>query len=208
MIHLYYGEDRLASEKAAKAVLGESYETIDATDFNINDLPTILLGTSLFETDNRKILIKGLGESKELFAEITKYLDTPHEVVILESKIPGTWTALKELKKSDKIDLKENKFPEDKEMRNLAFNVYSMALNNPEKALKMLREREDEIDPYQTVGAWSYKAIETLKQNPNSKQNRNRVKHLAEIDTLIKTTKFSESPWPVLESFILRLKNF
>lgn len=208
MIHLYYGEDRLTSEKAAKAILGEEYETIDTTDLSVNDLPTILLGTSLFDTENRKILVKGLGENKELFSELIKYLDTPHEVVILENKIPGTWTALKELKKSSKIDLKENKFPEDKEMRNLAFNVYSVALNNPEKAVKMLREREEEIDPYQTIGAWSFKAIEGLKQNPNSKQNRNRVKQLATIDTLLKTTKFSENPWPILETFILRLKNF
>lgn len=207
MIHLYFGEDRLKSEEMAKKVLGDNYENIDAENLSIEDLPTIFLGTSLFDTGSRKILIKGLGEKKELFEEIEKYLETPHEIVILESKINGNWAGLKNLKKAKNIDLVENKIPEDKEKRNLAFNVFSLALNNPNKAVEMLRKSEDEIDPYATLGAWGYKALENLKKAPNSKKNRQIMKELAEIDILLKTTKYSEKPWPVLESFLLRLEN-
>ena len=65
MLHIFYGEDRLAAEKAAHTVLGENYE-----------LPTLFLGTSLFE-ENRRILIKSLSENKELFSELEKYFETP-----------------------------------------------------------------------------------------------------------------------------------
>ena len=206
MIHLYFGEDRLKSEEMAKKILGSNYENIDAENLEIEDLPTLFLGTSLFDSGERKILIKGLGERKELFEEIEKYLDTPHEIVILENKINGNWTGLKNLKKAKNIDLVENKIPEDKEKRNLAFNVYDMALRNPEKAVEKLRENEDEIDPYATLGAWGFKALENLKKAPNSAKNRSIVKELAKIDSLLKTTKFSERPWLVLESFLLNLK--
>lgn len=206
MIHLYYGEDRLKSEEMAKQILGADYENIDAENLEIEDLPTIFLGTSLFDVGTRKILIKGLAERKELFEEIEKYLETPHEIVILENKINGNWTGLKNLKKSKNIDLVENKLVEDKALRNLAFNVYDTALRNPENAVKMLREKEDKIDAYQTLGAWGFKALENLKKAPGSKKNREIVKELAKIDILLKTTKYSERPWMVLESFLLKLK--
>lgn len=208
MIHLFYGEDRLKSEKDAKKILGEGYEVIDARDLEIENLPTIFLGTSLFSTDARKIMIKGLSENKALFDEVEKYLDTPHEVVILEDKIPGTWASLKTLKKSDKIDLKENKFEIDESKRWLSFNIFSDALKNPEKALKTLRENEETEDPYAMLGAWTSSALKNLKQSPNNPKNKRVLKELAQIDILIKTTKYSENPWLLLESFILRLKYF
>lgn len=208
MIHLFYGEDRLTSEKMAKKILGENYENVDAENLEVTDLPTIFLGTSLFDSGSRKILIKGLAEKKELFEEVEKYLETPHEIVILENKINGNWTSLKNLKKSKKLDLVENKIPEDKEKRNLAFNVFDLAMRNPEKAVENLRKSESEIDAYATLGAWGYKALENLKKNTSSRKNREIVKELAKIDVLLKTTKYSEKPWPVLESFLLRLKNF
>ena len=205
MIHLYYGEDRLKSEQDAKKILGEDYEVIDADNLEISDLPTIFMWTSLFDTDARKIMIKGLAEKKELFEEIEKYLDTPHEIVILENKISGTWTSLKNLKKCDKIDLKENKVEVDESKKWLSFNIYSDALKNPEKALKALRLNEETEDPYAMLGAWATSAIKNLKMNPN-KKNRAIVKELAKIDTLMKTTNFSNNPWILLESFILRIK--
>jgi hypothetical protein len=205
MIHLFYGEDRLKSEADAKRVLGDEYEVIDADNLEIADLPTIFMGASLFDTDARKILIKGLGETKALFDEIEKYLDTPHEIVILENKISGTWSSLKNLKKSDKIDLKENKFEIDDSKKWLSFNIYSDALKNPEKALKTLRANEDTEDPYAMLGAWATSAIKNLKTSSTPK-NRKIVKELAEIDMLMKTTTYSNNPWLLLESFIIRLK--
>jgi hypothetical protein len=206
MIHIYYGDNRAVSDKNAKKILGENYETIDAENLEISDLPTLFLGTSLFETESRKILIRGLAEKKELFDELSKYLETPHEIVILETKIDGKWASFKELKKAKNIDIVENKFEEDASKRFLAFNIYDLALKNPENAAKLLRENKEDEDPYAMLGAWATSAIKNLKSNPTSKQNRNIVKELAKIDVLIKTTKFSDNPWILLESFILRLK--
>ena len=205
MIHLYFGENRLEAEKEAKKVLGEGYESVDAENLEVTDLPTLFLGASLFD-ENRKILIKGLAERKELFDELEKYLDTEHEVVVLENKINGNWTSLKNLKKCKDIELREFKPLETKD-RFLSFNIYSTALSNPEKAVKMLRENKETEDPYACVGAWTTQALKNLKANPNSKRNREIMKELARIDMLLKTTKFSEEPWIILETFLLKLKN-
>lgn len=204
MIHLYYGDDRLKSEKQAKNILGETYENIDAENLTINDLPTLFLGTSLFD-ETRKILIKGLAEHKELFDELEKYLETSHEIVILENKINGNWTSLKALKKSPQIDLQEFKLPETKD-KFLSFNIYSTALKNPEKSVKMLHENQETEDPYALIGAWTTQAIKSLKSNPNSKKNRNILKELARVDMILKSSKFSDDAWLVLETFLLRLK--
>ena len=206
MIHLYYGEDRLTSEENAKKVLGDNYEVIDVENLELQDLPTLFLGTSLFETENRRILIKGLAEKKEYFDELIKYLDTPHEVVVLETKIDGKWGSLKELKKAENIDLVENKFKEDPTKRFVAFNIYDLAFKNPAAAQKLLKENIETEDPYAMLGAWATSALKNLKQNPNSKQYKAALKELAKIDNLMKTTKFSENPWALLESFIVRAK--
>jgi hypothetical protein len=208
MLHIYYGDDRTKSDAAAKKVLGQNYEIIDAENLELSDLPTIFMGASLFEADSRKILLKGLADKKELFDELEKYLNTPHEIVILETKIDGKWGSFKNLKKAQNIDIVENKIPEDPKERWLAFNIYDLALKNPDAAIKILRENEETEDPYAMIGAWATSAIKNLKSAPNSKHNRTIVKKLAEIDNLLKTTKFSESPWPILESFLLRLKTF
>ena len=208
MLHIYYGDDRAKSDAAAKKVLGQNYEIIDAENLELSDLPTIFMGASLFEADSRKILLKGLADKKELFDELEKYLNTPHEIVILETKIDGKWGSFKNLKKAQNIDIVENKIPEDPKERWLAFNIYDLALKNPDAAIKILRENEETEDPYAMIGAWATSAIKNLKSAPNSKHNRTIVKKLAEIDNLLKTTKFSESPWPILESFLLRLKTF
>ena len=70
----------------------------------------------------------------------------------------------------------------------------------------MLKENEENEDPYAMLGAWSTSAIKNLKNNPTSKQNKNILKELSKIDMLMKTTKFSEDPWMLLESFLLRIK--
>ena len=204
MIHIFYGDDRLKSEDAAKRVLGENYEVVDASLLEVKDLPTLFLGASLFET-SRKILIKSLFDKKELSNELEKYIATPHEIVILEDKLPGTLAVVKALKKSTAVELLEFKKPEVKNPY-LVFNIYDMSLKNPKKALEMLEEAKNTEDPYAVVGAFASSAIKNLKSAPNSKRNKKIVKELAKIDILLKTTKYSESPWLPIEAFILRLE--
>ena len=205
MIHLFYGDDRLSAEREAKRVLGSEYENIDAENLSLQDLPTLFLGTSLFE-ENRKVLIKGLSERKELFDEVEKYLETPHEIVILENKINGNLASFKALKKANGIEIREFKLPETKD-RFFSFNIYSTALNNPEKAVKMLRENEETEDPYLMIGAWTSQAVKALKNDPKSLKNQKVLKELSKVDMLLKSTNFSNEPYLVLESFLLHLKN-
>lgn len=204
MIHIVYGDDRVKSEAEAKKLLGENYEAIDATTLEPTSLPTLFLGASLFE-ENRKILIKDFFAKKELYNEIEKYLSTPHEVVILEDKLSGTLTVVKNLKKSSEVDMKEFKKPEIKNF-NLVFDIYNMALRNSKRALEMLNEVKETEDPYAMIGAFASSAVKNLKSAPNSKRNKNILKELAEIDNLSKTSKFSDDPWLLVESFILRLE--
>ena len=204
MLHIFYGEDRQKSDEEAKKILGKNYENIDAENLEISDLPTIFLGTSLFES-SRKILIKGLADRKDFFDELEKYVDTPHEIVVFETKINGNWTSFKKLKKNKNVDIKEHKLAE-KVDRFLAFNIFDTAIRNPKQALKMLKKAEETEDAYAMLGAWASKAVTNLKSNPTSKKNRLIVKELAKIDHLLKSTKFSENPWNLLESFILRLE--
>jgi len=203
MLHIFYGEDRLKSEEMAKKVLGDNYEVIDSEGLEMSDLPTIFLGTSLFESE-RRIMIKGLSERKELFDELEKYIDTPHEIVVLETKINGNLTSFKNLKKANNVDIKENKIEEVID-KFLSFNIYNTAVRNSKQAIKMLKKAEDTEDPYAMLGAWASQAVKNLKQNP-TKKNKQIVKELATIDHLLKSTKFSENPWNLLEAFILRLE--
>lgn len=204
MIHIFYGNDRLKSEATAKKILGEPYEVVDATTLEPKDIPSLFLGVSLFE-EKRNILIKDLFSRKELYEDLEKYLKTPHEIVILEDKLTGTLTVVKNLKKSSEVDMKEFKKPETKNF-NLVFDIYNMALKNPKKALEMLKKAKETEDAYATIGAFASSAVKNLRAAPNSKRNKNIVKELAKIDNLSKTTNFSEDPWLLVESFILRLE--
>ena len=126
-------------------------------------------------------------------------------VMILEDKLSGTLTVVKNLKKSSEVDMKEFKKPEIKNF-NLVFDIYNMALRNSKRALEMLNEAKETEDPYAMIGAFASSAVKNLKSAPNSKRNKNILKELAEIDNLLKTSKFSEDPWLLVESFILRLE--
>ena len=203
MIHIYYGDDRLKSEENARKVLGEKYEVIDAATLEAKDLPTLFLGASLFETE-RKILIKGLFDKKELYTELEKYIKTPHEIVILEDKVPGTLAVVKALKKTNEVELLEFKTAEVKNPY-LVFNIFDMCLKNQKKALEMLEEAKKTEDPYALIGAFASSAVKNLKSAPKSKRYKNILKELAKIDMLLKTSKFSEDPWLLIEAFVLRI---
>lgn len=205
MISICYGEDRLKAENEAKKILGKNYEVIDAEELSVNDLPTLFLGTTLFD-ESRKILIKGLAEHKENFDEIEKYLDTPHNIVLLENKLNGTWASVKNLKKSGKIKLLEFKKIETNENRFISFDIFSTALNSSERAMNLLKKAEITEDPYMMVGAFATSAIKNYK-NQKTPKNKRVLKELANLDMMLKTTKFSNEPWLLIESFVIRLKS-
>ena len=210
MIYLIDGDDRKKAESKAKDFLGESYEVIDAESLEKADLVSIFQGTTLF-SETRKILIKDLGAKKELFAELPKYLETEHRIVILEQKIDKRNAVYKELaavakKNPQQVKIDEFKITEEVD-KFLTFRVFDIALTDGKRAVKLLREAEESNNPYLTVGSWTKKAVDLLAARPNGEREKRIVKKLAEIDMMLKQTSFSKEPWLLLETFLLELSD-
>ena len=210
MIYLIDGDDRKKAESKAKDFLGENYEVIDAESLEKADLVSIFQGTTLF-SETRKILIKDLGAKKELFAELPKYLETEHKIVILEQKIDKRNAVYKELatvakKNPQQVKIDEFKITEEVD-KFLTFRVFDIALTDGKRAVKLLREAEESNNPYLTVGSWTKKAVDLLAARPNGEREKRIVKKLAEIDMMLKQTSFSKEPWLLLETFLLELSD-
>jgi hypothetical protein len=210
MIYLIDGDDRKKAESKAKDFLGENYEVIDAESLEKADLVSIFQGTTLF-FETRKILIKDLGAKKELFAELPKYLETEHRIVILEQKIDKRNAVYKELaavakKNPQQVKIDEFKITEEVD-KFLTFRVFDIALTDGKRAVKLLRVAEENNSPYLTVGSWTKKAVDLLAARPNGEREKRIVKKLAEIDMMLKQTSFSKEPWLLLETFLLELSD-
>lgn len=210
MIYLIDGDDRKKAESKAKDFLGEDYEVIDAESLEKADLVSIFQGTTLF-FETRKILIKDLEAKKELFAELPKYLETEHRIVILEQKIDKRNAVYKELaavakKNPQQVKIDEFKITEEVD-KFLTFRVFDIALTDGKSAVKLLREAEENNSPYLTVGSWTKKAVDLLAARPNGEREKHIVKKLAEIDMMLKQTSFSKEPWLLLETFLLELSD-
>ena len=208
MIYLIDGDDRKKAETAAKRFLGENFEVIDADILEKSDLVSIFQGTTLF-SETRKILIKDLSLRKDLFLELPKYLGTEHEIVILEQKIDKRNAIYKELltaakKNPGTVKIEEFKITEQVD-RFLTFRVFDIALTDGKRAVKLLREAEEDNSPYMTIGSWTKKAVDLLATRPNGEREKRILRRLAEIDILLKQTSFSKEPWLLLESFLLEL---
>ena len=210
MIYLIDGDDRKKAESKAKDFLGENYEVVDAESLEKADLVSIFQGTTLF-SETRKILIKDLGAKKELFAELPKYLETEHKIVILEQKIDKRNAVYKELatvakKNPQQVKIDEFKITEEVD-KFLTLRVFDIALTDGKRAVKLLREAEENTSPYLTVGSWTKKAVDLLAAKPNGEREKRIVKKLAEIDMMLKQTSFSKEPWLLLETFLLELSD-
>lgn len=207
MIQVFYGDDRAAAMKEVKKQLGDEFEVIDAAELSADSLPDIFFGTTLF-ADVRKILIKDLFSNTELLNALTNYLDTTHQVITIESALDRRKSVVKDLEKDSRLKFQKFEKAISSTDRFFVFNIYDQALVNPTAAVQALRARESEQEPYACLGAWTKKALDNLAKNEKSAKNRRIVKELAKIDLVLKTTKLSNNPWPVLESFLLRLKTF
>ena len=198
MIYIIYGDDRVRGDAEAKRILGTEYEVFDGEELAAGDLPSIFMGMSLF-AEKRKILVKDL--PKELFEKVPEYVKTVHEVVIFESNLDKRTAAYKELAKNPGVKFMEFKLAA-KVDRNLAFNVYDMAMRDGKKAVEMLRPAELTEDPYMMMGAFSWKAIDNFRKWGGEKEKR-ALRELSRTDILMKTTSFQ--PWTLLETFLLRV---
>jgi len=201
MIKIFTGEDRIRAKKAIVDFLGPDYEIIEGTDLTTSDLPTIFLGQSLF-AKKRKVLIQDLSVNKPVFDELPKYLDTPHEVAILELKLDKRSTTYKALQKQ--IEIKQFSLAKNPNL-SLVFDIYRTAKTNGEKAVSMLEKIKSEEDPIMFFGLLVSQAIKDYNTRQGIKEKR-ALKELSDLDIKLKTTSFQ--PWLLIESFLLRLSSF
>lgn len=211
MIYLIDGDDRKKAEQAARDFLGNTIEVIDADTLEKNDLVSIFQGTTLFE-ETRHILIKDLSLKKDLFLELPKFIETEYQVVILEQKIDKRNAIYKELLNAaksnpEKVKVENFKLPEQVDTF-LVFRAFDVALTDGKRAVKLIREAEEENSPYATIGAWTKKAVDLFVTKGGTEREKKIIKRLAEIDMLLKQTSFSKDPWILLESFLIELSSF
>ena len=214
MVYVLYGNDRARIAERVNEILGEGYEVFEGENLEIADLMNIFQGSSLFASE-RKILIKDLTpargsntaeaektERQDFYEAMTQYVNTPHTIVIWETTVSQKKTfkdfiALPNVK-AQKID------QAPKADARKVFDVYDTALNNGERAVKMLREIKDENDPYMFFGLMASQALKKYSYRQGDRE-RQALKELAKLDMQMKTTAIE--PWLLIESFLLRLSS-
>ena len=198
MIRLFYGDDRLKMKEEAKKILGDNYEVLEGVNIQLSDMPSIFRGASLF-SDKRAILITDLGENLDAFEKLDQYFDTPHEVVLIESKLDKRTVAYKAIK--DKIEIREFK-PKETVDPFLAFNILKTAKKDGARAVKMLEEIEEDHDPMMILGAFVSQAVRDYSAKQGIKEKR-VLEELSKLDLLMKSS--SMQPFSLLKSFLLQV---
>lgn len=198
MIKVFYGDNRVKASEEIRKILGGSYEVIEGTDLTPQDLPNIFWGTSLFG-DKRSILIRDILSNKAIQDELPNYLDTPHNIIILESKLDKRSSIYKALNK--KVVLTEFAMPENRETR-LVFDIYNTAKRDGKKAIAMLDKIKDQQEPMMFLGLMATQAIRDYSVNPGAKE-KDALRKLSKLDIQLKSSKIE--PWALIKSFLFRL---
>lgn len=201
MIEVFYGDDRVRASAEINKALGENHETIDCADLTPADLPTIFYGATLFAAE-RQILLRDFFANRAIAGELSKYLDTPHQIIILELKLDKRSVSYKDLK--DKLKFQEFKLPVKQDFRQV-FDIYRVAKRDGKKAVRMLREIQASEDPIMFVGLLSSQAIKDYAARPTDPTAKRALIELSRTDMQLKTT--STSPWLLVESFLLRVSS-
>ena len=199
MIKIFTGDDRVKASAEIKRILGENYEVIDCADLHKNDLPLIFKGATIFDS-KRHILLRDFTLNSEIYGELTNYLDTPHDIILLETKLDKRTATYKDIK--DKVEIKEFTLPPKTDFR-LVFDIYGTAKRDGKKAVEMLRKIEMDEDPIRFTGLLVSQALKDFKNRQGTKEKQ-VLKDLAKLDLAMKSTKID--PWLLVEAFLLGVK--
>lgn len=197
MLKIFTGEDRVRATNAIASFLGKDYEIIDAIDLTPSDLPSIFLGGSLF-ADTRNILIRDLSANKVVFDKLPDYLDTPHNVVLLELKLDKRSATYKAIK--DKVEIKDFPLPRDPN-QGLVFDIYRTAKRDGKKAIADLARIESTQDPIMFFGLMVSQAVKDYAAHQGIKEKR-ALRELSKLDLELKSTSYQ--PWLLIRAFLLR----
>lgn len=200
MIKIFTGDDRIRANQEIGKLLGNNYEIIEGADLEPSDLPNIFQGTSLF-AENRKILIRDLSENKPAFEKLPDYLNTNHDIILLETKLDKRSATYKTLK--GEIEIKEFTARKDPNL-NLVFGIYDTAKKDGKKAIENLEKIKAAQDPIMFFGLLVSKALKDYEKNQGTKEKR-VLKELSKLDLNLKSTSFQ--PWLLIESFLLQVSS-
>ena len=140
--------------------------------------------------------------NKELFEKLAEFAESDNEVIVWESKLDKRTAAYKALSK--KVKIKEFKLKENIDKK-MVLDVFSTALYNGEKAVKMVQKVENEQDPYMFFGLTVSQAVSRFEKNPNGKKEKRVLLELSDIDIKMRTT--SCQPWLLIQSFLFRVSS-
>ncbi len=203
MLTIYYGENRVDAERALRRSLGENYEVFDGETLELVDLPSIFQGTSLFEIEKRRILIKDASVNSVVWEKLADYVETEHDVICWELKLDKRSAGYKKMQ-SLGIAMQEfaaQKPPEVKQV----FSILDTALRNGEKAVKMVEQIELQQDPYMFFGLLVTQLLKKYEATGGGARERRRLKELAKLDLQMKSTTLE--PWQLIKAFLLRVKS-
>lgn len=201
MLRVYSGEDRVAVTKAIQALLGDDYEVFEGENLAAGDLPSVFLGTSLFEAEQRMILLKNLTENTEVWAKLPDYAETEHEVIVWEPKVDKRSVTYKALVKLG-VEMREftsMKKPE----ANLVFGILDIALRDGTRAIKEVEKIESEQDPYMFFGLLVTQVLRKFESSGGGVKERRILKKMAEVDIQMKTT--AVDPWLLIKGLLIRV---
>lgn len=200
MLKIFTGDDRIRAKKAIEVYLGQDYEIIEGSELEVNSLPSIFLGNSLF-SETRHILIRDLSVNKPAFDKLPDYLNTNHQVALLELKLDKRSNAYKHLK--TKVEIKEFTLPKNPNL-NLVFDIYRTAKIDGKKAVSMLEKIKNDEDQIMFFGLIVSQAIKDYARKQGPKEKR-VLKELSKLDLDLKSTSLPS--WLLIESFLLRLSS-
>jgi len=200
MIRVFYGEDRETISKKIKREFKDGYEVFEGENLKNGDLASIFLGVSLF-SEKREIVVKDLSE-EGLLGEITKYLNTPHEIVVWETKIDKRKADYKKLREAG-VEMVEYRLVENVG-RSEVFDVFEVGLRDGKRAVKMVERVESEQDPFMFVGLLATQAIKKFEMRGGDKEKR-VLKELSKLDIDMKSTALE--PWTLIKLFLLKLSS-
>ncbi len=199
MIRVFYGDDRIKAKQEIRRLLGDGYEVLDGAELSANDLPSVFFGASLF-AEKRSIMITDFTANRAVYDELPKYLDTKHEIILLETKIDKRAATYKELK--DRLEFREFKLPDNTNFQ-VIFDIYRTAKRDGRRAIEMLESVKLNEDPIKFTGLLVSQAIKDFSAHPGTTEKK-ALKEIAKLDLDMKST--AVDPWLLVESFLLRLK--
>lgn len=203
MIKIVTGDDRVATQKLIKRELGPNYELFEGDKLVKTDLLDIFRGTSLFGTEERRILLKDLSENAEVWGEIEQYLDTEHKVIIWETKLDKRSVVYKKLK-AEGVEIQEFTSQKAPDI-GAVFGIFDAAMRDGARAVKMAKEIELINDPYMFFGLMVTQVLK--KYQASTGANRARwtriLRALSELDIQMKTS--TVEPWLLVEGFLFRV---